>query len=198
MSLLLETIKLHDGKYFNLSYHEQRINRSLKALCGLNGHFDLDDFLAKIVCPSEGLYKCRLTYDEDSKDMEFMPYVVRDVKTLKVVEHDTITYAYKYADRTLLNKLFERRDACDDILIVKKRLVTDASYANIAFKEGNHWVTPWSPLLKGTMRAYLLERNIIREEQIFLADIATFESFKIFNAMIGFDSTEQPVSNIVL
>jgi branched-subunit amino acid aminotransferase/4-amino-4-deoxychorismate lyase len=32
-------------------------------------------------------------------------------------------------------------------------MVTDSSFANIVFKRGKKWYTPWAPLLKGTMRS---------------------------------------------
>lgn len=197
MSLLLESIKLLDGEFTNVSYHEQRMNRSLKALCGFSGHFDLDEFLDKLERPRRGLYKCRLVYDDDSKDLEFLKYTPRAVNTLRVVQHDRINYSYKYTDRTLINKLFESRASSDDILIIRRGLVTDTSYANIVFRKDNRWYTPWSPLLKGTMRAYLLERNIIHEDEIRLEDIKTFETFRLINAMIGFESAESPVTNII-
>jgi 4-amino-4-deoxychorismate lyase len=197
MSLLLESIKLLDGEFMNVSYHEQRMNRSLKDLCGVTDHFYLDEFLDKVEPPQHGLYKCRLVYDENSKDVEFLKYSPRAVNTLCVVEHDRIIYNYKYADRKLINRLFERRGASDDILIVRQGVVTDTSYANITFRKGKRWYTPWSPLLKGTMRAYLLERNIIHEDEIRLEDIETFETFRLINAMIGFESAESPVTNII-
>jgi 4-amino-4-deoxychorismate lyase len=97
-----------------------------------------------------------------------------------------------------LNRLFDLRKNCDDILIVKRGFVTDSSYSNIAFKKGQHWYTPWSALLKGTMRAYLLERNLIRLEDIRIEDLHTFQYFKLINAMMGFEGPEIEVSNIVI
>jgi len=89
------------------------------------------------------------------------------------------------------------RQASDDILIVKRGLVTDSSYANIVFRRGKHWYTPWSALLKGTQRTKLLERDVIHEEEIRVEDIETFETFKLINAMLEFESPEIDVSNIV-
>ena len=88
----------------------------------------------------------------------------------------------------LLNCLYDLRKNCDDILIVKRGQVTDSSISNIVFRRGKHWYTPWSALLKGTTRAYLLERNIIKEEKIRIEDLKTFESFKLINAMLEFDA----------
>ena len=198
MSLLLESIKLKDGEFHNLFYHEQRMNRSLRLLCGEQEHFDLEKFLEKIQQPKQGLYKCRIVYDDYSKEVEFLPYSFKEIKTLRIIEHDRISYEFKYTDRKTLNRLFDLRKSCDDILIVKRGFVTDSSYSNIVFKKGQHWYTPWSALLKGTMRAYLLERNLIREEEIRIEDLGAFEHFKLINAMMGFDAPEIEVSNIVI
>jgi 4-amino-4-deoxychorismate lyase len=65
------------------------------------------------------------------------------------------------------------------------------------FRKNNHWVTPWSALLKGTQRQKLLDQNIIQEDDIRLEDIRTFQSFKLINAMFEFDGDEIDVSNIV-
>jgi 4-amino-4-deoxychorismate lyase len=89
------------------------------------------------------------------------------------------------------------RDDCDDILIVKKGNITDSSYSNIVFRRGKNWYTPWSALLKGTMRQNLIDNNKIFQEQIELEDIESFKSFKLINAMLEFDGPEIDVSNIV-
>ena len=197
MSLLLESIKLSDGEFYNLSYHEQRMNRSLKILCGVNEHFNLEDFFGKMSRPLQGLHKCRILYDENSMDVEFVPYAPKMVETLKAVEDDKISYPFKYANRLALDKLFAQRGTCDDVLIIKRGVVTDSSYANLIFRKGKNWYTPWSPLLKGTMRAYLLERNIIQEDEILLDEVKSFEAFKLINAMLAFDSPEVNISNII-
>jgi len=196
MSLLIESIKLLDGEFRNLFYHEQRMNRSLKLLCGLQRHFNLEEFLKKIDRPREGLYKCRIVYDDESKEVEFLAYQPKPINNLRIIEHDRISYEFKYLNRKTIDRLYDLRKNCDDILMVKRGLVTDSSYANIVFRKGKKWFTPWSALLKGTMRSSLLERNIIKEEEIRLEDIKTFESFKLINALFEFDSPEQDVSNI--
>ena len=196
MSLLLESIRLCDGEFQNLFYHERRMNRGLKFLCGAQEHFDLEEFLNKIERPPNGLYKCRLVYDESSRDIEFIPYRSKKVDSLRVVEHDRISYEFKYADRKLIDRLYGLKKECDDILIVKRGLVTDSSFSNIVFRRGKRWFTPWSALLKGTMRSRLLEGNLIQEEEIRVEDIKTFDSFKLINAMLQFDGPEVDVSRI--
>lgn len=197
MSLLLETIRLENGEYNNLSYHEQRMNRSLKTLCGSEDYFDLERFISYLDKPTQGLYKCRITYDENSQTAEFEPYQPRVVERLKLVEHNYITYEFKFQDRRQLEKLYQLRDGCDDILIVKKGLITDTSYANIVFRRGKQWYTPWDPLLKGTMRQYLLQWDKVIAEEITLKDLTGFETFKLVNAMLKFDSPEMDIKNII-
>lgn len=198
MSLLIESIKLIDGEYKNLFHHEQRMNRSLKILCGSHDYFVLDEFLSKIEKPEKGLYKCRIVYDDEIKDVEFLPYQPKVISSLRIIEHDRIHYEFKYKDRKIIDRLFGLRKSCDDILIVKNGLVTDCSYANIIFRKNKRWYTPWSPLLKGTQRQSLLEKGMIEEEEIRKEDIKMFETFKLINAMVEFESPELSVENIVI
>jgi 4-amino-4-deoxychorismate lyase len=197
MSLLIESIKLLNGEFQNLFYHEQRMNRSLKILCGQQDHFNLEEFLKNIVRPEIGLYKCRIEYDERSREVEFVPYSPKEITTLRVIEHDRINYEFKYKDRRTIDRLYALRKDCDDILIVRRGLVTDTSFANIAFRRGKRWFTPWSALLKGTQRQKLLEHNVLQEEEIRPEDLKDFDAFKLINALLEFDAPEVDVSRIV-
>jgi 4-amino-4-deoxychorismate lyase len=197
MSLLIESIKLVDGKFCNLFYHEQRMLRSLEMLCGVEDDFNLEQFLNSLDSPKAGLYKCRIIYDDLSKQVEFHPYEPKNIVTLRIVEHDRISYEFKYVDRKNIDRLFQLRKDCDDILIVKKGLVTDSSYANIVFRKGKEWFTPWSPLLKGTQRQKLIDQNKIIPEEIKAEDIRSFDTFKLINAMTEFENPEIDVKNIM-
>jgi 4-amino-4-deoxychorismate lyase len=197
MSLLIESIKLVDGKFCNLFYHEQRMIRSLQTLCGEEEDINLEKLLNEMEAPQKGLFKCRIVYDERSTDVEFIPYQPKIIQSLKIVENDRISYELKYKDRTAIDKLLEKKDGCDDILIIKKGHVTDSSYSNIVFRRGKNWYTPWSALLKGTMRQNLIDHDTIMPEDILVDDISSFETYKLINAMLEFDGPEIDVSTIV-
>ena len=197
MSLLIESIKLLDGQYFNLDYHERRMQHALKVLRGPGTKLSLKELLAGHLHPQRGLFKCRIVYDERSNDVGFVAYEPKPINKLKVVEDNGISYEFKFADRSPINRLFELREACDDILIVRNQQVTDCSFSNIVFRTGSSWVTPEAPLLKGTMRQKLLDNRLITERVILRRDIPSFETYKIINAMLEFDSPEIEVSNIV-
>ena len=197
MSRLIESIKLLDGQFQNLFYHEQRMIRSLEELFGVEQDINLEKLLSSLEVPEKGLYKCRIVYDDNKTDIEFVPYQPRQIQSLKLVHHTRISYEFKFAERKTIDKLYSQRGNCDDILIIKGDKVTDSSISNIIFRSGSNWFTPFHPLLKGTMRQKLIEQSKIQPEKILESDIPSFQSFKLINSMMEFDGPEIEVSNIV-
>ena len=114
-----------------------------------------------------------------------------------MVHSNSISYSHKFEDRKELNKMFELREDCDDIIIVKNDHFTDASYANLVFYRDQKWFTPTTCLLNGTMRRQLLEKKIILEEEITTRDLVRYKKVKLINAMLQFDGPEIEVSQIV-
>jgi len=128
-----------------------------------------------------------VVYGKDIEAIEFKPYQPRPIKTLKLVKDNEIDYSFKYADRENINLLYERRGNYDDILIVKNNLVTDTSYCNIIFFDGNKWLTPEFPLLKGTKRQQPLDGGKISVAKIIVESLRSFHEFMLINAMLDFD-----------
>ncbi|MFK5938771.1 MAG: aminotransferase class IV family protein [Sulfurimonas sp.] len=179
----LETIKVVDGEIFNLSFHQKRYDSVLNSL-GISTYKNLHLFLNP---PKDGTYRCRLLYTKDKIEVSYHSYTKRSIKTLKLIYDDTIVYDKKYADRTKLDALFAQREEADDILIIKNNLITDTSIANIAFYDGDKWLTPKQPLLKGTTRARLLQLGKIIELDIEVQDLKNYKKIALLNAMIDFD-----------
>lgn len=196
MTLLLETIRISDGTPQNLSLHEERMNASRRKLFGSTGDISLTENINVPEDCLKGVYRCRLIYEESIISIEFSPYRPAAIRTLKVVHADDIDYSLKYLDRSCLTGLIDRGVA-DDVLIVKNGFVTDTSYSNIVFTDGSHWVTPDTPLLRGTMREKLLREGAIKEEGITVSDLGRFTHFRLINAMLGFDSPVLPITNII-
>jgi 4-amino-4-deoxychorismate lyase len=188
-SEFFETIKIEDGIIFYLEYHQRRYESVLRAH-GIEKFQNLSEF---IQAPQKGLYRCKLIYNCSDTQIEtlYFPYTPAMVTTLKLVYDDRIEYAYKSLDRSALENLFDQREMCDDILIVKNGLLTDTSKANIAlFKDGKWW-TPKTPLLAGTTRQRLLEEKKIFEADIEVDSIQNFEKLSFMNAMIGFQTQDR-------
>ena len=191
MSPLVESIKLKDGIVYNLAYHQDRLNRSLHELFTKAAAIDLAKELADIRLNYSGLCKVRVVYGPAVEKIEVESYTYRSVNSLKVVYHNDIDYHLKFTDRQLLNSLYSQRESCDDIIIVKNGLVTDAFTANLLFFDGHQWITPNSPLLKGTKRQLLLDTGLITEKQVTVDALASFHKVGLINAMIDFD--EMPI-----
>ena len=185
MFRFIETIRISEGAIQNLAYHTARFRKTRGAFFSLYDDLNLADHIS---VPQQHaglpLLKCRIIYGKTIEKVEFTPYQARTVNTLKIVHADTIQYSYKYEDRDHLDALLRRRDGCDDIIIVKNKLVTDSYYANLALKMKDQWITPASPLLKGTRREFLLDTHRIREEQVTLDDLKNAKSVRLINAMI--------------
>jgi len=186
MSRLLESIRCENGKLQNLRFHQARMDVSFEVLFSEVNRIRLGDIRVPGNC-SEGLYKCRVTYAETLETVDFEPYQLPEINSLQLVTDDRIDYSLKYANRSDLARLLEKKGDCDEILIVRNGLVTDTSYSNILFFDGENWFTPASPLLRGTRRQQLLCEGKITPADIRVADFPRFEHTRLINAMIRFE-----------
>ncbi len=180
----------------NMKYHEARMYKTASELFQHELNFDLNSYLHSLKFPTLGLYKTRLVYDVEIRKVEFVPYIVRPIRTLKLVSSDSISYEYKYLDRTALDGLYQQRGDADEILITRNGLITDASYANVIFRLNDNWYTPQSCLLKGTMRQFLLDSGKIKKAVINVENYRQYESVKLINSMLGLDGNEISIASI--
>ena len=181
-TLLLETIKIENGEIENLSYHQARCTKSRQILFNSTDTLDLSSF---ITSPQKGLYRCRILYEKAFHSIEYIPYVAKDIQTLKIVPSQ-IDYHLKYANRDQLNDLLDSHQDVDEVIIEKDGYLTDTTTANIAFYDGEQWFTPARPLLKGTMREKLLDENFLQTKDIRKDDLHLYTQVALMNAMIGF------------
>jgi 4-amino-4-deoxychorismate lyase len=199
MCRLVETIRSEDGRLINLEFHNERMMRTLFELFGLKKDIDLAGIVSVPDSAIRGVFKCRVEYDKEIRKTEFIRYNLKPVRSLKVVEDNTIEYNYKFTDRRSIERLWKKRNECDDILIIKNGFITDSSYANVIFRDmSGVWYTPSTYLLPGTRRESLLRQGKIREAKIGYHDLENYTELKLINAMLGMEDTEGiHVSNII-
>ena len=185
---LLETIKVDQGKPFFISFHNERFNRTRLELFGIQENFDLSTIINP---PDLNCYRCRIVYSEKIETIEFIPYQHRIFKTFQIMYDDHIDYKYKYLDRSAIQKLEQFKKEADDILIIKQGVITDTSIANVAFFDGEQWITPANPLLKGTTRERLLQEWKIKSATIELKKIKKYSKMALMNALLGFTVLEE-------
>ncbi len=172
----IETIRIDDNVVQNICYHTARMGQNtsatLPSLEQLNPH-------------TSGRVKCRILYDASAIDtIEFLPYTLPTINTLRIVEASDIIYDKKYLDRGGLNDLFAMRGGCDDILISRGGLITDSYFCNVIFRRGEELYTPDTPLLAGTKRQRLIDEGVVRTCRIRRDDVATYDAIHLVNAMI--------------
>ncbi len=189
MSLLLETIKIENGKPANLQWHNWRVNKARKELFSLP-ELDLNDVIVIPDSCQTGIFRCRILYGKTIDKIEFIPHHPREIRSLQVVYDDSIEYAYKYADRSQLEALYNQRGQADEIIIVKKGLLTDCFIGNLVFFDGQDWWTPDQPLLQGTQRQKLLAEGRIHEARITENDLFRFKEIGLIN--VFFDLNNMP------
>lgn len=187
MYLLFETICIQNGAIQNRSYHENRFLKSYKAYYNKTPSFGIFDFVEFSALKPAIKYTLKISYNEKESDWVISEYLNKLPHRLQVVIDNQISYHIKFSDRKKLNELHAKRDNADDVLILKKGLVTDTSYANILFKKGSLIVTPKKPLLKGTCRARIIKEFSIKQKDIQLHQVHYFTHFQLINAMNDYD-----------
>jgi 4-amino-4-deoxychorismate lyase len=198
MCRLVESVRVSNGAALNVEYHLERMNRSRRELFGARG--DIDP-LSSLAIPEEyraGIVKCRLLYRAELEAVEFHHYRVKPAGSVRLVYDDTVDYTYKYEDREALDRLFGMRGECDEIIIVRRGVLTDASSANIVLDDGSRLITPDTPLLRGTMRARLLDRGIIAEGRITPDGLRSFARVHFINAFADIGDRTAEIDRIVM
>jgi len=185
MCRFIETVQILNGKPLNLSFHEERFNRTRQAFYPKASDISLIDWIEKkIENPGYGKHKLTIGYGKEIESFHISEYHQKDIKTLRIIETSSLEYSYKYADREIFSVLKSGLDEKTEIIICLNGKVTDCSFANLVFFNGNEWITSDTPLLEGTKRKYLLEKGIIKEDTIYIYDISGFQKCSLINAML--------------
>jgi 4-amino-4-deoxychorismate lyase len=194
MCRFIESIRVHNGVFQHPEYHNRRWNMTRHSFWSGSPVWDVSDLVKIPEHLKEGVYKCRIVYDEQIRQVDFQPYYPRRIQTLRLVCSDDVSYPYKFEDRSVLEDLLEQKGDADDILIVRDGFLTDTSFANIALYDGSRWYTPETYLLNGTCRQRLLDEGILAEASIGVTDLARFQAIRPINAMLIFEETPDVLS----
>ncbi|MCB0667206.1 MAG: hypothetical protein KDC80_15365 [Saprospiraceae bacterium] len=195
MSLLFESIKIIDGVIQNLDYHQRRVDRSLLQVSESSKPWILKD----IIVPSQsmqGINKCRFTYNCQYSEYVIEPYHPRIIERLHMVEANSLDYSLKWKDRSQIENLIKNVNEHEEVVIVKNGLVTDASYANLAFFDSKHWYTPHTPLLPGTKRQKLIDDKLLLPAVITPDDMPRYYKVSLINAMLELGEVEIAIENV--
>lgn len=191
---LIETLRMEGGAIQRQPYHEARRAAAISHFWPAARPLSLVETLRRhglmeANSPERypGVWKVRVFYDAESANVEVAPYSPKHIGRLRLVDDDTIDYSYKYSDRSALIRCHDCRGDADEVIIVKNGLITDTSYSNIALFNGSEWLTPRTPLLAGTMRAWLIDNHLLRPADIRPAELlSSYSRLCLINAMLPF------------
>jgi 4-amino-4-deoxychorismate lyase len=182
--VFFETIRVENNCLHHLNYHNARMNATRKNMIQISEPLFLENEITLPETLDQGIHKCRVIYAESILQIEFEAYKKKSIRSLQPANGSSIHYPFKSVNRSALNTLFENRTKGDDVIIVKHGNVTDTSYANVAFWDGQTWLTPDQPLHAGTTRSRLLEEGKITLADIRVETLWNYEKVWIFNAMM--------------
>lgn len=196
MCQFIETMCVEQGRIINLDYHLERIKNTRKHFWNTEKTVSTDQLLA-LAATQNCRAKLRFTYDKENiYDLSCTPYNTRKIERLKLLESNDIEYRYKSVDRSAINLLKAQTEPTDEIIIIKQNHLTDTSYTNIALFDGSQWITPSTPLLKGTRRAQLLDAGRLIEREVLATDLKSFQSISLINAMMDLEELVLSISSI--
>lgn len=190
MCQFIESIKVENKSFHNLSYHQERVNKVFASKLPHQQAFKLEELILPSDITTE-LYKCRIEYSQNINQIEYSLYSFKQITSLAIIEDNEIDYSHKYLDRSKLDKLREKKGDKDDILIIKDGFVTDTSYSNIVFFDGKKWLTPHTYLLAGTKRSQLLAEGKIIKTEIKREDIYAFQKAKLINCFHDLENGQE-------
>ena len=135
---LLESIKILNGKAQNLSYHQHRFEASYFKMYGKLTSIQLTNLIQVPEDYRSGVVKLRLLYNETDCFCQYDDYKKRDIKTLQLIVADQLNYDLKWTNRKVFDDLKNKAHRADDILIIKNGRLTDTSFSNIIFYDGDN------------------------------------------------------------
>lgn len=196
--LFLETICLIDGEFCRLERHFSRMRATTKTALGRE--MILNDFPTHIPDNyKSGKVKCRILYDDHIREISFHPYSIRPVHKLRLIEANEVDYSLKYADRSALEAILQEKQTCDDVLITQYGYITDTSYSNVVFENGEGLFVPDTYLLNGVRRQDLIANQAVQVKPIRVENLRDYNRLYLINAMLGIeDAVSVETSNIIM
>lgn len=197
MSRFIESICILNGEIRNLEFHQNRVNQSRFKAFGLKEELKLENYIEIPQNAKSGKFKCRIIYAEKFEKINLIPYQIKPIQSVRVIEDPEIEYDMKFENRAVFES-YKNSIPEDEIIFTKNGFITDTTYSNLVFFDGLNWITPKSFLLNGCMRQFLLNSGQIKEKNIQISDLKNFSSFKLINAMLNLEeSPELKISIIV-
>lgn len=199
---LLESLLLHDGQYWLLPYHLNRL-RASAAYFGF--HFNESDVHSALndmarAHPS-GRFKVRLLMAcTGALSTEAVPLSPQEhpwvlgIAPSPVSSHDVFLF-HKTTNRSVYDEALRACPGYDDVILWNEHgHVTESTRANIVIERDGQRITPprTAGLLAGAFRAALLQEGTLVEAPVSLDDVARASRLWLINAVRGWIEVDLP------
>lgn len=182
---LLETFCLQDGRILNLDYHQKRVNSSLERAWNINLFIEAIESSPDYTTAQIGKWRISVTYNiKGIKAVRMLPYHPPKVTTLFPVEIEENFYHCKWADRSRFEEIKKGLPAGVEPLFILNERVTDTSFTNVVLEKEGRLITPSTHLLRGTKRSLLLDKGLIKEQEVTQDLLQEYEAIHLINAML--------------
>ena len=141
-------------------------NKKLRLLLSKNGSFELQI--------------------HEEKPLDSAPLALSCVIAQHPIDKNNPFYYHKTTVRSIYDEPLAANAAYDDVLLWNEaKAITEFCYGNIVLFDGqNYWTPPANAgLLAGTYRAYLLQKGILKEKIIHLADLPNAQAIYRINSV---------------
>jgi 4-amino-4-deoxychorismate lyase len=207
---VLETLALIDGIIQNPYFHQQRIAKVQEELYG--NHPNLEEIdISRVVehgfnswiihnpppkswqGSAHPKVKVRLLYGAHLGPIEFQWYNRPDYANALIISTPRVDYHIKWADRTWFTQVSKSVPKESYPLFCVDGLLTDGLSSNLVIYKDDTYLTPRSPLLKGTMREWLLSSKTLVEADLTPADLYQAKEVILINALNPLGTWTLPV-----
>lgn len=192
----IETIRLIDGKFRNVEFHNERVKNTFMKFYPDHEPHDLKAITNQLGRIGNG--RVRVLYN--SERLKFSISTIFNSKTThyQLVESPRLRYDFKYYDRLSLVHTQQQDGSYIEPVFCRNGMITDTSRANLIFREGSKWYTPDTFLLNGCMRQSLLSLCYIQSTPIHRSELNRFNGFKLINALNHPDEVEEHDISLLL
>ena len=180
----IETIQIKNGRILNPDLHRERARDTILYHFGVVRELPFESLITGISPELQETLKLRVLYRKDIEEYTIEPYKRRDIRKVRLIEGGDIEYSYKYEDRSQLERLLLEKGDSDDILIIKNGFVTDTSFSNVVFKEGEIFYTPSTYLLNGIKRRQMIRDGLVNVKDIRVEDVLKCRECFLINAFL--------------
>ena len=174
----LERLK-RSAVYFDYAFDEKKIKKKLERLAS---NMSRKARRVRLLLAQNGRITCRSVA---LHDLATRRPIRLKISPFRVDSRNPYLY-HKTTYRDLYENARKQGGDCDDIVLVNERgEITESSIYNIVIKQNGRLLTPAlsSGLLPGTLRAWLLDQNIVLEKIITMGNLRKAEELFLINSV---------------